>query len=184
MSNQSSNSDAPRLLYEGQFLRLLRNGRWEYVQRVRANGAVFIVAVTNNNEIVLVEQYRIPLQRRVVELPAGIIGDEAGFENESAESSGARELEEETGFRPARVQKIFTGPTAPGMTSELLHFVLATGLERVHQGGGVDGENITVHTVSLADADGWLAAQERLGLLVEPRVFAGLRFAERHRSQP
>lgn len=178
--------DSPgiRVLHKGQFLRLLRNGRWEFVQRVRANGAVFVVAVTEQDEIVLVEQFRVPLQARVIELPAGIMGDESHLSDESPEASGARELEEETGFRSSRVERLFTGPTAPGMTSELLHFVMATGLSRVHAGGGVDGEDITVHVVPLAGADRWLAQQQERGLLVEPRVFAGLRFAERRERAP
>ncbi len=183
MTSSSPAPEGVRLLHEGQFLRLLRDGRWEFVQRVRANGAVFIVAVTDEDEIVLVEQFRVPLQKRVIELPAGIMGDESHFMDETPEASGARELEEETGYRPARVERLLTGPTAPGMTSELLHFVLATGLTRVHAGGGVDGENITVHVVPLAAADRWLSEQELHGLLIEPRVFAGLRFAERRRQE-
>lgn len=183
MTSSSPVREGIRLLHEGQFLRLLRDGRWEFVQRVRANGAVFIVAVTDADEIVLVEQFRVPLQKRVIELPAGIMGDEVHFIDESPEASGARELEEETGYRPARVEKLMTGPTAPGMTSELLHFVLATGLVRVHEGGGVDGEDITVHVVPLAEVDRWLGQQEQRGLMIEPRVYAGIRFAERRGRQ-
>ena len=182
MSASDRRREGVRLLHEGQFLRLLRDGHWEFVQRVNANGAVFIVAVTDAEEIVLVEQFRVPLQARVIELPAGIIGDEVDFAHESPEASGARELEEETGFRPTTVERVLTGPTAPGMTSELLHFVLATGLTRVHQGGGVAGEDIAVHVVPLAKVDRWIAGQQQAGLLIAPRVFTGLRFAEKRNS--
>jgi ADP-ribose pyrophosphatase len=167
------------LLHEGRFLRLLRNGHWEYVQRVRARGAAFIVAVTDADEIVLVEQFRVPVQARTIELPAGIIGDEVQFADEAIEAAAARELEEETGFHAARVEHVLTGPTAPGLTTEMLHLLLATGLRRVHEGGGVDNEDITVHVVPLAGVDAWLARKSAEGLQVEPRIYAGLRFAER-----
>jgi ADP-ribose pyrophosphatase len=164
-------------LYEGRFLRLLRDGRWEYVARVNSPGAAFILAVTDARELVLVEQFRVPLQVRTIELPAGIIGDEEHFREETVEASALRELEEETGYRAARAELITHGPVAAGLTSELLYLVRATGLTQVHAGGGVEGEDITVHTVPLDDVASWLAAQAKRGLLIEPRVYAGLYFA-------
>lgn len=165
-------------LAEGRFLRLQKQGRWEYVSRVNANGAAFICAITDAQEIVLVEQFRVPLDARVIELPAGIIGDEAAFMHESIEQAALRELEEETGFRAGHIERVLSGPTAPGMSSEMLHFFRATQLQRVHAGGGVAGEeDITVHVVPLADAPGWLAARMAEGRLVEPRVYVGLWFA-------
>ncbi|MGH8538968.1 MAG: NUDIX hydrolase [Stenotrophobium sp.] len=163
-------------MYQGKFLRLSQNGRWEYVERVNSTGAAFILAITPAREILLVEQYRVPLQARTIELPAGIIGDE-GHGGESVIASALRELEEETGYRAARAELLLTGPVAPGLTSELLHFVRAHDLTRVHAGGGVDGENITVHLVPLAQARSWLARKSAEGLLVEPRIYAGMYFA-------
>jgi ADP-ribose pyrophosphatase len=167
------------ILYAGKFLRLLRNGRWEYVERVASPGAAFILALTPRREIVLVEQFRVPLQKRTIELPAGIIGDEAHFRDETVEASALRELEEETGFRGTRAQVVLNGPVAAGMTSELLYLVRIDGLTRVHAGGGVDGEDITVHVVPVAGIDGWLDGKRREGLLIEPRVYLGLYFAAR-----
>lgn len=167
-------------LYEGRYLRLLRNGSWEYVMRSNARGAAFIAAVTDAGELVMVEQHRVPLQARCIELPAGIIGDEAAFADEAFEAAALRELEEETGFRARHIEHILTGPTAPGMSSELLHFYIATQLERVHAGGGVEGENITVHLVPLEGATAWLMAQLAAGKRVDPRVFVGLWFAAGH----
>jgi ADP-ribose pyrophosphatase len=167
-------------LYQGRFLILHRERRWEYVSRNRSSGAaVFVVAVTDAEEIVLVEQYRVPLHARCIELPAGIMGDEEAHHDETPEASALRELEEETGFRGSRTRVLASGPTAPGMSSELIHLVLATGLKRVHAGGGVDGEDITPHVVPLDQVHDWLAARAAEGLRVEPRIYAGLYFARR-----
>lgn len=173
-----SDTAPPETLYHGKFLILRRSGRWEYVERVNQRGAAFILAVTEAHEIVLVEQFRVPLQQHCIELPAGIIGDEAAFADEGVEGAALRELEEETGFRGSSAELLTSGPVACGMTSEMLYLYRAHGLQRVHPGGGVDGENITVHVVPLDRAAEWLAQQGRAGKLVEPRVYAGLWFAQ------
>jgi len=165
-------------LYQGKFLALKREGKWEYAERPNARGAAFIVAVTEACELVLVEQYRMPLHRRCIELPAGIIGDEAAFADEGVEAAALRELEEETGFRAARAERLLSGPVGAGMTSEILHLIRAHGLTRVHAGGGVDGEDITVHVVPLAGIGEWLVRQGQSGKWVEPRIYAGLWFVQ------
>lgn len=166
-------------LYQGRFLRLQKSGRWEYAERVNARGAAFILAITSQREIVLVEQHRVPLGQRTVELPAGIIGDLAEHANEDVLSSAVRELEEETGFRAARAELVLEGPVAAGLTSERLYLVRAHDLQRVHAGGGDDTENIVVHVVPLAQVHTWLEHKRSEGLLVEPRIYAGLYFALR-----
>ena len=166
-----------RTLHDGQFLKLLRDGHWEYVERQNARGAAAMIAITQKREIVLVEQYRIPLHARAIELPAGIIGDSEDFKDESIESSALRELLEETGYQGTDARLVCSGPTAPGLSSEFSNLVLVTGLHKVHAGGGVDGEDITVHVVPLEEVHPWLEAQRGRGLLVEPRIYAGLYFA-------
>lgn len=163
-------------LHDGRFLRLYRNGNWEYVARPNARGAAFIAARTDADELVLVEQFRVPLQAACIELPAGIVGDEAAFAEEDFEAAALRELEEETGYRAGRIEHILTGPTAPGMSSELLHFYVATRLQRIHDGGGVPGENITVHRIPIATIQPWLVVQMAAGKRVDPRVYVGLWF--------
>lgn len=169
----------PRTLYDGEFLQLLRDGHWEYVRRQRSTGAGFIVALTDDDELVLVEQFRVPLQQRVVELPAGIIADSLATADESAESSALRELEEETGFRGTRAQALCSGPVAAGMTNEMGYFTRVTGLQRVHAGGGVEGEDITVHLVPRTTVDGWLQQQLARGVLIDPRIYIALYFVQR-----
>lgn len=160
-------------------MRLVRepfaHGHWEYAQRVNSNAAVFVLAVTEANELILVEQPRIPLHRRSIELPAGILGDVDA--QESPETCALRELEEETGFRGRHARILTEGPVAAGLASEWLYLVRVDGLTRVHQGGGVAGEDITTHLVPLASAPAWLAQQTRAGFAVDPRVYAGLFFA-------
>lgn len=163
-------------LHRGRFLELKREGTWEFVTRTNSSGAVFILALTDADEIVLVEQHRVPLGGATIELPAGMVGDDPDFRDESWLDSALRELEEETGFRGRRAERLLSGPVAPGLTSEMLHLVQVHDLERVHDGGGVDGENIIVHVVPLREIDRWLRQQAAVGKLVEPRIYAALYF--------
>jgi ADP-ribose pyrophosphatase len=172
-------AEPDEVLYQGRFLALHRQGRWEYVSRINTRGAAFIVAVTEARELVLVEQYRVPLGARSVELPAGIIGDDAQLADEGVEAAALRELEEETGFRGSHAELLASGPVGPGLTSEILYLVRAHGLQRVHAGGGVDGEDITVHLVPLERVPEWLQQQARSGRCIEPRIYAGLWFAQK-----
>lgn len=167
-----------QLLYEGQHLRLLKDGRWEYAQRLSNRGAVFVLAVTAERELILVEQYRVPLHARTLEMPAGILGDEESHPDETPESCALRELEEEAGYRGGRARLITVGPVAPGLTSEILYLVLAEDLKRVSAGGGVGGEDIIVHTVPLDRVRSWLDDKRKAGLLIEPRIYTGLYFLQ------
>lgn len=164
------------VLHQGKFLRLLKQGHWEYVQRVTASGAVHILAVTPESELLLVEQHRVPVNDKVIELPAGVVGDEAGRGQETPEQAAARELVEETGYRPARVARIYQGPSSPGMISEIVTLVRAYDLQQVGPGGGIDGENIRVLRVPLSQVVDWLAARMEEGRLIDHKVYAGLYF--------
>src|SRR3954462_2530498 len=139
-------------LHTGEFLALIREGHWEYAHRVKARGSAIIVAVTDDDKVLLVEQYRIPLHTRTIELPAGIIGDEPQNGDENHIDAARRELLEETGFEAATIEPLMTGAASGGLSSELITLFLASGLKRVHAGGGVDDENIIVHEVPLEKA--------------------------------
>ena len=102
-------------LHAGKFLTLIKEGHWEYVDRVNASGATVPVAVNEEQKILLVEQYRIPVHTRTIELPAGIIGDEPGSTNESNAEAAPRELLEETGYSATQVEPLTTGPSGAGL---------------------------------------------------------------------
>ncbi len=167
------------ILYSGSFLRLVRQGTWEYVERPGTTGIVGIVPVTDAGELVLVEQFRVPCAAPVVELPAGLVGDKESQAGESLEDAARRELEEETGFRAARLEPLTEGPNAAGSSASLMTLFLATGLERVGPGGGDADEDITVHVVPMRGIAEWLEARRREGRLLDPKIYAGLWFAGR-----
>lgn len=168
-------------LHRGRFLELLRDGRWEYVRRLSDRGAVFVIATTDDGRLVLVEQDRIPVRSRTLELPAGILGDEARHADETPEACALRELLEETGFVGSQARLIATGPVASGLTSEIAFLVRVRDLTRAHAGGGVDDEDITVHLAPLDRIDAWLEERRRDGAQIEPRIYAALYFLARER---
>lgn len=156
-----------RTEWAGRYIEVRTEGRWEYVVRARSIGAAVILAV-DDGHVLLVEQYRVPLGRRCIELPAGLVGDEVA--GESIEASAMRELEEETGYRAAHVEMIGDFASSPGLTSETFHLVRATGLSRVGAGGGVDGEDIIVHRVAVASVFDFLAAKRAEGCAVDAKL--------------
>lgn len=166
-------------LYTGKYLALLKEGRWEYAERIGVTGAAIILAVTDEQKLLLVEQYRIPVHCRTIELPAGIVGDEPNRSAEQVADAAHRELAEETGYSAGRMEILTTGPASSGLTSEVVTLLRATGLKRVGAGGGVAHENIVVHEVPLDRVHEWLAGKAKVGLLVEPKVYAGLYFLGR-----
>jgi len=171
MSNQPA-----EVLYRGKFLALIRQAPWEYAERINCNGAVVIAALTPENKFLLVEQYRIPCGQPVIELPAGISGDSAETAGEPLAEAARRELVEETGYDPGSLEKILTGPTSSGLTSEVVTLFIARNLRRVGRGGGVHSEEITLHKIPLDQAEQWLLNQAKHGKLIDHKVFAGLFF--------
>ena len=167
--------------YSGRFLGLKERDRWEYAYRTNASGVVVLVPVTKARELILVEQYRIPVQSRVLELPAGLVGDN-GDTNEPFETAALRELIEETGYQAASLKKLLTSPSTPGMADEMVTIYFASDLERVGPGGGDGNEDITVHHVPLDNAVDWLEARMAEGIMLDPKIYAGLFWAQLHAS--
>lgn len=168
MSN--ADSDAPEeVVWEGRFITAKIKGRWEYVSRSRGIRAAVILAVEDGH-VILVEQFRVPLGRPCIELPAGLVGDDDSLPGEDALAAAGRELEEETGYRAAQLEDCGEFYSSPGMVSESFQLVRATGLQKVGPGGGVDGENIVPHRVPLADLPDFIAAQRRAGKAIDVRL--------------
>lgn len=162
------------VICDSKFVRLLRRGHWEFVQRPHPAGAVMIVAVTTERRLLLTDQWRIPVSRRVIELPAGIVGDEPGKSHEPLLEAAQRELLEETGYEAEHWIEVFTGVSSAGLTDEAATFFLANGLRRVGPGGGIDHERIVVHEVPLEHVDRWLDEKRAAGFHVDARVYSGL----------
>jgi ADP-ribose pyrophosphatase len=166
-------------VWEGRWLRIRTRGSWEYVERTHAEGkAVIIVAVTPARTLLFVEQFRVPLQQRTIEMPAGLVGDNDG--EDTLEKAAARELLEETGWQAERVDVLMEGPTSSGMSTERIAFCRATGLTRVHAGGGDETEDITVHEVPVDAAAAWLMAKMAEGFAMDAKLWAGLWFVDRN----
>ena len=154
-------------VWQGKYITVRREGTWEYVGRARGIKAAVILAV-DEGDVILVEQYRVPLKANCLELPAGLIGDET--EGEPLEVAAARELEEETGYAAAHIEVIGEFASSPGMVSETFTLVRAHGLTKVHEGGGVEGENITVHRVPLADVPAFMLEKRAQGLVMDVKL--------------
>lgn len=164
--------------YRGRYLSLLERDGWEYASRSNASCVVVLIPVTDAGEILLVEQYRKPVEAKVIELPAGLVGDHADPDEPVLEAA-RRELEEETGFAAERLQALMACPSSAGMSDEMIHFILATGLKRVGPGGGDSSESIEVLPVPLSQVDGWLAARLAEGKLMDPKIHAALYWLQR-----
>ena len=161
---------AEEIVWQGRFITAKKRGRWEYVGRARGIRAAVILAVDENDHVLLVEQYRVPLGKACIELPAGLIGDDGGDEGEDALAAAGRELEEETGYRAARLVDLGEYFSSPGMVSEAFTLVRAEELQKVASGGGVDGEEITVHRVALTQLQERVAKWRAEGKAIDVRL--------------
>ena len=168
---------------KGKFLQLVRDGKWEIAERVNARGAVAVVAVTDNREFVLTDQFRHAVGCRVIDLPAGLSGDVPGQENEAMALSALRELDEETGFQAGELEHLADCPSSPGLTSEIVSYFYANGVTRMNAGGGIENEQIDVQTPKLRTIKKWLAEQVAAGKLIDPKVYAGLYFIGTRRNR-
>ena len=166
------------ILGRGRYVELVEENGWEFVRRHASTGVVVILATTSEGGLVLVEQPRRPIHGYSIELPAGLVGDHAGGEDESLQVAAERELEEETGFRAARWTKLLEAPSTAGLSSEIITMFRASGLERVGEGGGDASEEITVHVVPVAEVPAFLARKIAAGVAIDPKVFAGLYFLD------
>ena len=167
------------ILARGRYINLKIRDDWEFASRKHESGVAVIIAVTSDNELLLVEQFRVPVEADVIELPAGLIGDETAFEGESPEQAAERELLEETGFQATSFRPLLRCPITAGLSDEIAIFFIASGLQQVHAGGGDHSESIVVHKVPLTEADAWLEQQLADGKMVDPKIYTALYFIQR-----
>jgi ADP-ribose pyrophosphatase len=163
------------LRHAGRWLRFFEHpSGWEYASRAQGLQGVVIMARTTDDEIILVEQHRVPVNQPVIELPAGLAGDDVAGEAELL--AAQRELFEETGYGGGTWRFLLAGPTSAGLSDEIVHLFLADGVTRQGEGGGVEQERITVHAIPLRCAADWLLEQARTGRYADPKVYAALFF--------
>lgn len=163
-------------VWEGKYLRVVLNKGWQSVERLGITGIVCIVPITDDGKVVLIEQERLPVGARVIEMPAGLVGDEPGKEEEPFEEAARRELLEETGYEAGSMEPLFDGVVSAGLSDERLTFYLARGCRKVGPGGGDGSEDITVHVVPLDEVLGWIADQRKEGKTVDVKAMALLDF--------
>jgi len=157
----------------GKFVRLMRRGKWEYASRTNNIGAVVILA-EHDGKVILVEQPRVPPDRRCIELPAGLVGDEDP--DATVEATAIKELEEETGFTAERIERLGEFYASPGMVSEGFTLVRAHGVRRVGEGGGTEHEEIIVHLVARADIPNFLEQKRADGFGIDVKLLIFLTY--------
>jgi ADP-ribose pyrophosphatase len=158
--------------YQGKYLRMVNDDTWEYVERVNCSGVVIIIPVTNDKKVILIEQFRKAINNKLIEFPAGLVGDTDS--EEKIELAANRELEEETGYTAEKMFYLFDTPVSAGLTSETVSFVWAENIKRTSDGGGVDGENIIVHEIELEKVNSWLKEKQKEGFSIDAKVYSGL----------
>lgn len=174
-----ADEDAPIILHQGRWLRLVQRGHWESCERTHGHGmAVIIIALTPQDRVLFVEQYRVPLGARTIEMPAGLVGDVD--DDDTLEQAARRELIEETGWQAGRVEVLLTGPTSAGMSNERIAFVRARDLVKVGVGGGDHSEDIVVHEIPRREAPAWLVGKHSEGYELDLKLWAGLWMLERN----
>jgi ADP-ribose pyrophosphatase len=173
---EKKSSDAISVVSKGRHLHFVKRSGWEFVQRPAVSGIVAIVAVTAQKKILLVEQFRPPVNASVIEIPSGLAGDTRHTEGEKLLKAAERELLEETGYTAGGWKQLFSGLSSAGVSSEVVTFFRASRLRCIAEGGGDEHEDIIVHEVSLRSVESWLRRKSAAGLLIDPKVYAGLYF--------
>ncbi|MDP3981772.1 MAG: NUDIX hydrolase [Chlamydiota bacterium] len=168
-----------KVLHEGKYKRLVNKSGWEYTERIHCDGVVVILALKEDDHILLVEQFRIPVNANVIEFPAGLSGDNQQSAGETLENAAKRELLEETGYHADHMNLILQGPVSSASSSDIMSVFRASGLKKVSNGGGDETEDIQVHEIALNKVEHWLDQKAGSGCLIDPKVYAGLYFLKK-----
>ncbi len=144
--------------------------KWESVERTTGPNVVTVVALTKENEAILVKEFRPPAEVEVIGLPAG----RCDVFGEHIEDTARRELEEETGYTSEKWTKLFSGPVSPGLTDEYLTVYLA---ENAKLSGKKSEEKTEAYKISLESLEKWLVGKENVGILVDVKTRAFIIYA-------
>jgi ADP-ribose pyrophosphatase len=154
MDHLNEKTLSSKTIFEGRVIDVkldeveLPNGNTSTREIVRHPGAVAIVAVTPENKLLLVRQFRKPLERVIYEIPAGKL--EKG---EKPEASAKRELEEETSYTSEKLEHIISFYTSPGFADEIIHLYYADTLTESTSGAQLDeDEFVDLIEVTLDEA--------------------------------
>ena len=172
-----SEPSAPRTVFTGKFLRVQERESWEYVERPGVSGVVAILPITPDGRIILIEQFRVPVDHRVIELPAGLAGDRKGEEYEDLLKAAQRELREETGYTSDRWERLIAGPSSAGLTNEMITFYLAAHSTLTFAPEPDLNEKIEVHAVILSNLSTWLEKKRESDCFISYKIFAALYLA-------
>ncbi len=170
------NHPKEKILKAGRYIHLLVRDSWEYARRINCSGIVVILAQTEDARVIFTEQYRVPVGRPVIELPAGLVNDRPGKRRESFSAAAKRELWEETGYRARKMVKLVEGPVASGSSADMMVFFRAEGLRKTGEGGGDATEQIFVHEIARDQVESWLRQKRKQGRYIDPKIYAGLYF--------
>jgi ADP-ribose pyrophosphatase len=168
------------ILWEGKFLRSVlinynvrcnssnnvETRDWEAFERINCDGVIGIVPFTDNDEVILIRQFRPPINGFVIELPAGLVDPGEGFEQ-----AVRRELIEETGYEAGDVQFLVEGPMSSGASAEILSVYVATGLRHVGIGQRDETEDIEVLPVPFSDIAAKLEELRQSGNHIDLKVY-------------
>lgn len=167
-------TDAPlETMWQGKYVTALKRGRWEFVSRTNATNAVVIIA-EHDGKLILVEQHRMPVGGRCLELPAGLVGDEDA--HATVEDTALNELEEETGFTAERIERLGDFHSSPGMLAESFSLVRAHGVTKVGEGGGTEHEDIEVHLVDRGEIPDFIRRRREMGSAIDVKLLLFLDF--------
>ena len=161
-------------IYQGRIIGLrddeveLATGVLSHREICEHPGAVAVVALTDNSEIVLIRQFRKPTEQILIEIPAGLFNNDEGLEN-----AALRELKEETGYVAKNIKHALSMYTSPGYSTELLHYFLATDLTKEKQNYEED-EHIEVELTKIEK----LSQMVKGGQIKDGKTIVGLWIAE------
>ena len=161
------------VMWAGKYVRVLKRGKWEYASRTNNVTAVVILA-EYEGKVILIDQPRVPLDSRCIELPAGLVGDTDP--NATVETTAIKELEEETGFTADRVERLGEFYASPGMVAESFTLVRAHGVRKIGNGGGDDSEDINVHLVAREDIKNFVEQKRAEGFGVDVKLLIFMNF--------